>query len=416
MSRLANGLRVISSYLPHARSVSATFFVRVGSRYESERLQGASHFLEHMLFKGTERRPSSRAISEAIEGVGGYFNAEAGKELTVYWDKVAEPHWEVTLDVLVDLLRHSLFDESEFEKERRVIVEELGMQSDNPGEWVHQLIDEAMWGNQPLGRDVGGSRDSVMNLELANLKDWFTTYYVPSNIVVSVAGALSHEKVLRLVEELLGDWVGTHPPESDAATSGPAERVRLKSKKTEQAHFCVALPTHSYLHADRYALELLNIILGDSSSSRLFSEIREKQGLAYDVHSYLNEYRDDGSLVIYAGVEPGRVDQALRASLNELDRLTSPVAEDELARAKEIWKGRKLLALEDTQNIASWLGEQEILLDRIYTLDDLVERVELVDVADLQTLARALFVPEKLCLSIIGPYRSEERFTRQLHF
>jgi predicted Zn-dependent peptidase len=416
MSRLENGLRIISSELPHARSVSATFFVRVGSRHESEQLQGASHFLEHMLFKGTERRPSPKAISEAIEGVGGYFNAEAGKELTVYWDKVADRHWKVTLDVLADLLRHSLFEEAEIEKERRVICEELGMLADNPGDWVHLLADEAMWGDQPLGRDVAGTRDSVMALDRASLRDWFMTYYVPSNIVVSVAGPLKHEDVLSEVERQLGDWSGSAPPPSEPAEPGPVVRVRLKTKKTEQAHFCLALPSLSYFDPDRYALELLNIILGEGMSSRLFLEIREKQGLAYDVHSYTNEYRDDGSLVIYAGVEPARVDQALRAALDELARMTELVPEDELARAKEFWKGRMLLRLEDTRSIASWLGAQEALLERIYTVDDVIERVDSIQSTDLQTLANRLFLPERLCVSVIGPYRSEDRFAKQLHF
>jgi predicted Zn-dependent peptidase len=415
-SRLANGLRIVSSYIPHARSVSATFFVRVGSRNESTELQGASHFLEHMLFKGTQRRPTPRAISEAIEGVGGYFNAEAGKELTVYWDKVADRHWKLTLDVLADLLRNSLFEETEIEKERRVIAEELGMLADNPGDWVHLLADEAMWGDRPLGRDVAGTRDSVMALDRVALYEWFEHYYVPSNIVVSVAGRLQHEEVRAEVDCHLGDWSGSAPPVWEPATPGPVVRVRLKHKKTEQAHFCLALPSLSYLDPDRYALELLNIILGEGMSSRLFLEIREKQGLAYDVHSYTSEYEDDGSFVIYAGVEPSRVDQALRACLDELIRMTDPVPEDELARAKEFWKGRMLLRLEDTRSIASWLGAQESLLGEIFTVDDVIARVDAIKSSDLQTLATRLFVPEKLCVSVIGPYRSEDRFAKQLHF
>ena len=415
-SRLENGLRIISSYIPHARSVSATFFVRVGSRNESTELQGASHFLEHMLFKGTARRPTPKAISEAIEGVGGYFNAEAGKELTVYWDKVADRHWKITLDVLADLLRNSLFEEAEIEKERRVITEELGMLADNPGDWVHLLADEAMWGDRPLGRDVAGTRDSVLALDRKALYGWFGSYYVPSNIVVSVAGRLHHQEVRDEVECHLGDWSGSTPRPWEPATAGPVARVRLKNKKTEQAHFCLALPSLSYLDPDRYALELLNIILGEGMSSRLFLEIREKQGLAYDVHSYTNEYEDDGSFVIYAGVEPSRVDQAVRASLDELIRMTEPVPEGELARAKEFWKGRMLLRLEDTRSIASWLGAQESLLGEILTVDDVIARVDEIQSSDLQTLAKRLFVPEKLCVSVIGPYRSEDRFAKQLHF
>jgi predicted Zn-dependent peptidase len=416
MSRLPNGLRIISSNIPHARSVSATFFVRVGSRNESERLQGASHFLEHMLFKGTEQRPTPKAIAEAIEGVGGYFNAEAGKELTVYWDKVADRHWKTTLDVLTDLLRHSRFDPAEVEKERRVIAEELGMLFDSPGDWVHLLVDEAMWGTEPLGRDVAGTRESVLALSRDELVDWFRRYYVPANLTVSIAGPVEHSVVVDEIAARLGDWQGEPAPSWEPAASGPVSRVRLKTKSTEQAHFCLAFPSLSYFDADRYALELLNIILGEGMSSRLFLEIRERQGLAYDVHSYTNEYDDTGSLVIYAGVEPARIDQAVRASLSEVSRFAELVPEDELARAKEFWKGRMLLRLEDTRSIASWLGAQEVLLGRIYSVEEVIDRVDAVEAADLRRLAERLFVPAKLCVAVIGPYRSEDRFLKALRF
>jgi predicted Zn-dependent peptidase len=416
MSRLANGLRVISSQIPHARSVSATFFVRVGSRNEPFAIQGVSHFIEHMLFKGTDKRPTPKEISEAIEGIGGYFNAEAGKELTVYWDKVADRHWVTTFEVLCDLLRHSRFEDAEIEKERRVISEELGMLVDSPGEWVHLLADEAMWGDQPLGRDVAGTRESVAAITRDELLSWLARYYVPENLVVSIAGPVGHDEVRTEVERYLGDWQGTTPQPWEPAPEGPIRRIRMKTKQTEQAHFCVSLPSLSYLDPDRYALELLNIILGEGMSSRLFLEIREKRGLAYDVHSYTNEYQDTGSLVVYAGVEPGKIDQALRASLDELARMSEPVPQDELDRAKEFWKGRMLLRLEDTRSIASWLGAQELLLERIYSVDDIIERVDAIEAEDLRRLAGRLFLDERLCFSVIGPYRSEDRFAKQLHF
>jgi len=415
-SRLDNGLRIISSQISHARSVSATFFVRVGSRNEPSAIQGASHFLEHMLFKGTSKRPTPKDISEAIEGIGGYFNAEAGKELTVYWDKVADRHWTTALDVLSDLLRHSRFDAGEIEKERKVIAEELGMVNDSPGDWVHILADQAMWGEEPLGRDVAGSRESVLGISRDQILEWFGTFYVPSNLVISVAGPIAHEVIQAEVERQLGSWDGAPAPTWAPAGSSPVSKVLLKSKRTEQAHFCLAVPSLPYDHPERYALELLNIILGEGMSSRLFLEIREKHGLAYDVHSYTNEYDDAGSLVVYAGVEPSRIDEALRATLGEIGRMTEPIPEDELGRAKEFWKGRMLLRLEDTRSIASWLGAQELLLGRIHTVDDVIERVDRVQPADLQALAARLFVPEKLCVAVIGPYRSEDRFARQLRF
>lgn len=415
-SRLPNGLRVITSHIPYARSVSASFFVRVGSRNEPASIQGVSHFIEHMLFKGTEKRPTPKEISEAIEGLGGYFNAEASKELTVYWDKVAHRHWRATFEILCDLLRHSVFQPDEIEKERRVIAEEIGSLVDSPGEWVHLLADEAIWDSQPLGRDVAGNRESVNALTREQMVEWFQRYYVPENLVVSVAGPISHDEVLAEVDRYLADWRGPTAPAWAPANPGPVNRVRLKTKRTEQAHFCLAMPSLSYFDPDRYVLELLNIILGEGMSSRLFLEIREKQGLAYDVHSYTNEYDDCGSLVIYAGVEPGKIDQTLRATLGEMARLAEPVPEEELNRAKEYWKGRMLLRLEDTRSISSWLGAQEALLAEIVGVDDVLARVDAVRAADLERLVRRLFVPEKLTLSVIGPYRSEDRFLKQLCF
>ncbi|HLH74022.1 MAG TPA: pitrilysin family protein [Chloroflexota bacterium] len=415
-SRLANGLRVITSTIPHARSVSVTFFVRVGSRFEPPAIQGASHFIEHMLFKGTEKRPTPKDISEAIEGIGGYFNAEAGKELTAYWDKVADRHWKTAVEVLIDLLRHSKFAADEIEKERRVIAEELGMISDSPGDWVHVLADEAMWGDRPLGRDVAGTRESVLAMTRDQLLDWFNQYYVPENLVVSIAGPIGHEAVLDFVGVHLGDWVGAPSAPCEPAGASPTRKVLLKSKRTEQAHFCLAVPGVSYTHPDRFALDLLNIILGEGMSSRLFLEIREKRGLAYDVHSYVNQYVDTGSVVVYAGVEPGRIDEALQATLSEIARFAEPVPEEELARAKEFWKGRMLLRLEDTRSIAAWLGAQELLLNEIMTVEDVIAQIDQVEVVDLQRLAQQLFVPENLCLAVIGPYRSEDRFVKQLRF
>ena len=413
-SRLANGLRVITSTIPHARSVSVTFFVNVGSRHEPSAIQGASHFIEHMLFKGTEKRPTPKDVSEAIEGIGGYFNAEAGKELTAYWDKVADRHWQTAVEVLTDLLRHSEFAAEEIEKERRVIAEELGMIGDSPGDWVHVLADEAMWGDRPLGRDVAGTRESVLGITREQLLDWFNQHYVPQNVVVSIAGPIGHDEVVDFVGHLLGDWEGSLPPSCEPAGESPTRKVLLKSKRTEQAHFCLSVPSVSYVHPDRFALDLLNIILGEGMSSRLFLEIREKHGLAYDVHSYVNQYVDTGSVVIYAGVEPKRIDEALQATRGEIARLDELVPEDELARAKEFWKGRMLLRLEDTRSIAAWLGAQELLLNEIMTADDVIAQIDRVQAEDLRRLARELFVPEKLCLAVIGPYRSEDRFVKQL--
>lgn len=413
---LANGLRVVSADIPHARSVSISIFVASGSRHETDDVQGVSHFAEHMFFKGTENRPTAKEISEAIEGIGGISNAESGKEVTVYWDKVAKDHWRTGLELLADLLLHSKFEPEEVEKERKVIVEELSSLFDSPGDWVNVLIDEAIWGDCPLGRDTGGTRESVLALTREQVLAYVERHYVPANTVVAVAGALSHAEVVAEVEALFGDWPArpaTRWPAAVFPTSRP--KVLLKNKKTEQANICLAVPGLSYVDPERYALDTLNIILGEGMSSRLFCEIREHQGLAYDVHSYNNPYRDTGSVVVYAGVEPKKVDETISACLAEVDKLVEiGITEGELHRAKEYWKGRTLLRLEDTRSIASWMGSQELLLGEVLEVDDVMRQVEAVTAAEVHAVAARLLGRDKFSLALVGPYRGEKRLTRLL--
>jgi len=311
---LQNGLRIVSSSLPHTRSVSINIFIGAGSRYESDEIAGVSHFLEHMLFKGTKRRPTAREISEEIEGIGGVMNAGTDKELTVYWAKVGDHRFAATLDILADSLLNSLMDPKELEKEREVILEELAMTEDSPADIVNILIDEVVWPHQPLGRDTGGTPDSVRATKRDEIIRYMEQLYVPQNTVVAVAGNVTHAEVVDRVSEYLGNWesrpFGTWYP---AQIPDDTPRLRLRSKKTEQAHFCLATPGLSAAHPDRYVLDVLNAILGEGMSSRLFLEIREKRSLCYDVHSYVHHYLDTGSTVVNAGVDPSKLDEALRA-------------------------------------------------------------------------------------------------------
>jgi len=414
---LGNGLRIVSAEIPHARSVSTSLFIAAGSRHESDEVQGISHFIEHMLFKGTEKRPTPKDVSEAVEGIGGIFNAESGKEVTVYWNKVARVHWPIALEVLADLLLHSLFKPEEIEKERKVIIEELSMLFDSPGDWVHMLIDQAVWGDHALGRDVGGTRESVSAIQRDQMLSYLRTHYVPANTVVAVAGAVSHAEVVDRVGSLLQDLpAGPATRWREASFAQSAPRVEVRNKRTEQAHLCLAVPGLSYVDPDRFALDLLNIVLGEGMSSRLFLQIREQKGLAYDVHSYTNYFSDTGSVVVYAGVDPQRAVETVEACLTEVERLKQEgVDDDELGRAKEFWKGRTLLRLEDTRSIAAWLGSQELLLDRVLEVEEVVEKIEAVTTDAVQAIANRLFVPERLSLAAIGPYRSDKRFLRLLN-
>ena len=413
---LPNGLRVVTSEVPHARSVSTSIFVSAGSRHEPFDIQGISHYIEHMLFKGTERRPTSKEVSEEIENIGGIFNAESGKEVTVFWNKVAAHHFPIALDVLADLILHSRFVPDDVEKERKVITEEISTLFDSPGDWVHILIDYAVWGDDPLGRDIGGTKESVAAITREQILDYVHQHYVPANTVVAIAGAISHEAAVAEVQRLLGDWQpGPATRWAPTIIEQTAPKIELRTKRTEQAHVCIAAPAFSYSDPDRFALDLMNIMLGEGMSSRLFLEIRERLGLAYDVHSYINQYDDTGSVVVYAGVDPSRVDETIERSLAEIQKLRETgVTPAELARSKEYWKGRTLLRMEDTRAIAAWIGSQEALLGVVHEVDEVVSKIEAVTAEDVLAVTNRVFKPEQLSLAVIGPYRSPRRFEKRL--
>ncbi len=414
-SILTNGLRIVTTELPHARSVSTSIFLGIGSRNENGDQRGICHFLEHMLFKGTETRPTAKDISIAIEQIGGILNAETGKEVTVYWNKVSHRHWKLAIELLSDVLRHSRFDSSEVEKERGVIIEELSMLFDSPGEWVHVLVDEILWGEHPLGRDIGGDRESVSGISRDDLTRFLDQSYSPDNAVVAVAGAIDHFEILDEIEKLLGNWQRRSPVSWEPVNGRASEsKIIIRDKDTEQAHLCLAVPSYSFVHPDRFALDLLNVILGEGMSSRLFQEIREKRGLGYDVQSYVTRFRDAGSLVVYTSVDPARVDETLRAIVGELDGVRLALPSDEVQRAKDFWKGRIELRLEETRSLASWLGSQELFFDRILTVEDVVARIDAVTPEDLMRVASDVFRHERFHVAAIGPGLEESAISKVL--
>ena len=408
-STLSNGLRLITSNMPHTRSVSIVFFVGIGGRYEAEFEAGISHFVEHICFKGTEKRRSSKEISEAIESVGGIINGGTDKELTTFWCKVASQHFPLALDVLVDLLRNPRFDAADIERERQIIIEEINMSLDSPRQRVDMLIDELLWPAQPLGRDVAGSKETVAALSRQQILDSFSNHYIPNNAVVSVAGDIESGQVQDSLSQALGDWrpqkVLAGFPTND---SQEGSRLNIEFRDTEQAQLCLGVHGLSILHPDRFAVDLLSIVLGEGMSSRLFTEIREQQGLAYEIHSYADHFTDSGAVIVHAGVDPGRVQSALRAILDQLSQLKEPVSETELHKAKELAKGRLLLSLENSRNVAAWLGAQQMLTNRILTVDEVISLVEAVTTEDLKRVAEQLLTDEKLNLAIVGPVKEKE--------
>jgi len=392
--------------MPQTRAVSVSLFVGTGSRYETDEAAGASHFIEHMLFKGTARRPTARHISEAIEGIGGYSNAYTDQETTVYWAKVAASHFTEAADVLIDMLRCSTFDPVEVEKERRIIVEEINMTMDAPDQWVGILLGQAVWPDHPLGRDVAGTRETVVDITRDQLLGYMESHYVPGRTVVSVAGNVAHQEVVETIKERLKDWPSASANGFLAAPDALIpSRWLVEDRPTEQGHVCLAVPGLPRSHPDRFAMGLLNTVLGEGMSSRLFLEVREAQGLAYAVDSALSMLDEIGLLVVYAGVDTERTPQAIRAILNELDRLRQePVPEAELRKAREYVRGRLVLGLEDSGAVSAWYGRQALLLSEMLSLDEVLTAYDAVTAEDVQRLARTLFASDQLYLAAVGPF------------
>jgi len=411
---LDNGLRVITSPMPHSRSVCLVILVGAGSCYESEEEAGISHFAEHLFFKGTQRRPTSKEITQDIEGVGGIINAGTDKELTIFWCKVAKPHFPIALDVLSDLLLNSLFDSKEIEQERRIISEEINMNLDLPQQRISMLIDELLWPEQPLGREVIGYKETVSSLTRGQLLNYVARRYMPNNTVLIIAGNIQHEEAVAQIEPLFDKWAAGQVLTGYITDDKQTEaRLRIEPRAIEQAHLCLAPHRLSRSHPQRFTLDLLNTVLGSGMSSRLFTEIREHRGLAYDIHSYTEHFLKSGSFAIYAGVDPKKIETAVAAILEEIYQIKQEITATELTRAKELSKGRLYLRFEDSQNVALWYGGQEILTQQILDIDDVISIVDAITIDELNKVAEEILTDSGLNLAITGPVK-EETPLRQL--
>jgi predicted Zn-dependent peptidase len=402
-----NGLRLLTAPMPAMRSASIALYFTVGSRYETGKQAGISHFIEHMVFKGSQRYPTARHISEAVEGVGGMFNASTDKELTSYTARVPGEYLPTILSVFADMVHSPLFDPAELEKERGVIIEELSATRDDPQEWVHLLIDETMWPGLPLGRDDAGTIESVARLARQDLLAYHHDYYRPNALILSVAGNIDTPQVIDLVEQLFGDWeAGTPKIWPESLPPRHTAPVSIIQKETEQANLCLGTLGEAYTSPDYYAFMLANAILGEGMSSRLFQSIREERGLAYDIGSYFNSYADTGNFVVSAGVDPVQLEPALRAILEELERISQQsIPDDELQRIKAYVRGSLVLGLEGTAQVASWLGSQEYTRGQILPVEEIVARIDAVSASDIQRVAQRCFAPGWRRLAVIGPYK-----------
>jgi predicted Zn-dependent peptidase len=413
---LPSGPRVISARHPGARSVSIAAYVLAGSRLEAPGEFGVAHFMEHITFKGTAAFPTTRAISEAIEGVGGSFNAATDRESTVYWVRVPRRQADRAMDVLGELIVRPILDPREIDQERTVIVEEIRSYLDDPAEYCQILFQRAMFGEGPLGREICGDEEDIRALPETAIRDFWRATYRPANTVVAVAGDIEHDEVRDLAAAAFGTGNGALPGYAEAPPLPAGPRILTGRRDTSQAQLSLGVPGLRRDHADAWTLALLNVVLGDGMSSRLFQAVREERGLAYDVSSGLVEYADAGVLEISAGVDPDRIPAALEAILAELVRLRDePVPDDELERAKAYLAGGLELRMDDTRHLASWIGGQEALHDRVLTLDEALTAVAAVSAPAIRRLAEDLFVDDALRLAVVARSRHLRGLERHLH-
>ena len=415
---LDHGARLVTAPMVGRASVSVALMFRVGSRFETGALAGVSHFVEHMLFKGTARYPTAKDVAEAIEGVGGVMNASTDKELTMYWTRVPSDKLDVAVDVLAEMVRHPVLDPVEVDKEREVIIEELRMYLDSPSDHVHTIFEEIVWPDHPLGVDIAGTEESLRGIGRDQLASHVSGHYLGSNMVAVVAGEITPGRARDLLSPLSASLADAeHPGFTPALPAPDHSTVRLLAKPTEQAHIVLGGRCGSYLDPDRYAVDLMNVILGEGMSSRLFLEIRERRSLCYDVHSWLNKLSDTGAAGIYLGTEPGRAEAAVEAVMGELHRVCDETVSDaELTKAREYAKGRLLLSLESTNALAGFYGEEELLTGRIREVDEVLTAVDRVSPDDVQAAARRTFADKPLHLAAIGPFDDADALTRLINW
>ncbi len=406
-SKLKNGVRVVTSSVPHMQSVSLGVWIGVGSRHESKAMGGASHFLEHLMFKGTGKR-SALDISQAIEGRGGYLNAFTQEESTCYYARVGYDHIWSALDVLIDMVLDPRLDAGDIDKERHVILEEMMMYRDQPHHLVHEMLESAVWPQHPLGRAVIGTEKSVGGMSRDDLCHFKETKYVPANTVIAFAGRVDHEACVARVSGHMESLERGVMPRSVRYTGGEKQtKAVLASKDIEQTHVALGFRVFGRLDKRRHALKLLNTVLGDNMSSRLFQIVRERHGLAYSIHSGCHLYADSGLLTISAGLDQRRTERALQLIMKELGRLRDqPISASELKRAKDYVVGQLRLGLESTSNQMMWIGENLLTHGRVIDPEETIRATQAVTAEGIQKVSRTFLKKGRLSISMVAPIES----------
>ncbi|MBX3748000.1 MAG: insulinase family protein [Verrucomicrobiae bacterium] len=415
VTRLGNGLTVVTAAMPHMASVSVGLWIGVGGRHEPDRLNGVAHFIEHMLFKGTERRSAHR-ISQDVEGIGGYLNAFTSEDHTCFYSKALRHRYEDLLEVLFDMLLHSRFDPGDIRREREVIREEVAMYLDQPQQHVQELFNEIMWPDHALGRPLTGTFGSIARIGRRELRTFLGRHYTAPAAVVAAAGALEHQAIVRSVRRLSRHWPAEAGPRGEPFHGGcPSPRIRLFTKKTEQSQVALGFRAYSRHDPRRYALRLLNIILGENMSSRLFQIVREDRGLVYSIYSTPSFWEDVGDLVISAGLDAEKIEPVIRLVMRELRRLTvEKVGRAELRRAHDYALGQMELSLENTEHRMMWLGEQMVTTGQLMPFDQVRAELARVNGTALREVARDLFQPERSALAVVSPWRSDRPLQRAM--
>ncbi len=412
---LPSGLRLITVPMPSVKSVTALVMVEAGSRYETKKINGISHFLEHMAFKGTKKRPSAREISSLIDGIGGSWNAFTGKDQTGFYIKAENRHLELLLDVLSDMLLNSLFEAKEKDKERGVIIEEINMYEDQPRDLAGEDFEKLLYGDAPLGWRVSGEKKNIQMITPKEMKDYVERMYHGKSMVAGIAGS-GISGASGPIEKYFGKIkTGGENNFEKMVERQERPQILVHNKKTDQAHLVLGVRSYPRGHKDKYVLGLLATILGGNMSSRLFLEVREKRGLAYYVGAGVEEFADCGYLAAAAGVRIADTDEAVKTILGEFGKMADgATATDELRRAKLFWRGKMALALEDSFKVASFYTAQELLEKKIETPEEIMKQVEAVTEKDIRRVAKDIFQDKNLNLAIIGPFTREERFEKIL--
>jgi predicted Zn-dependent peptidase len=399
---LSNGIRVVSETLPKSRSVSIGVWVKIGSRHEPEELGGISHFIEHLFFKGTERR-SAKDIAIEMDSIGGEMNAFTSQEATTYFAKVVDEHLPVAIDILSDILLSSKFDSAEMEKERKVILEEIKGAEDAPDDYIHELLTNTVWAGNSLGRPILGTRDTIKALKHKDIVSYIDDYYSPKEIVISVAGNFEHSRLIELLNASFGR-LSTGGIAKKEITPVFKQAIAVRKRQLEQVQICLGCKGIHFMHEGRFVISALNTVLGNSMSSRLFQEIREQSALAYSIYSYMSAYRDTGLLTVCAAADPSNALEVVRLVMRELRKLKDEgITQAEETRVRNQIKGNLVLTLESSNSHMSRLARQEIYFGKYLSMDDIIRGVEKVTAAQVHDLAQQLFTRENISLAILGP-------------